>query len=102
VPAVVYDGGRQIEIYTDKLDIDIVADSAARALTAAEALVPFNRTPSPNWPAFPQPSYIPNPPPVTAAPGSTGLTGSTGATSAITPPAELEPAPQSATGATGA
>lgn len=101
VPAVVYDGGRQIEIYTDKMDIDIDADSAARALTAAKALVPFNRTPSPSWPAFPQPSYTPNPPPVTAVPGSTGLTGSTGATSAITPPAELEPAPQTATGATG-
>jgi hypothetical protein len=103
VPAVVYDGGRDIEMYTDKMDIDIVADSAARALTAAKALVPFNRTPSPSWPAFPEPSFTPNPQPVTAAPGSTGLTGSTGATSAITPPAELEPAPQTAgtTGTTG-
>jgi hypothetical protein len=102
VPAVVYDGGHEIEIYTDKMDIDVSADSAARALAAARALVPFNRTPSPGWPAFPPPSYIPNPAPVTAIPGSTGLTGSTGATSAITPPAELQPAPQAATGATGA
>ncbi len=101
VPAVVHDGGREIEIYTDKMDIDVSADSAARALAAAKALVPFNRTPSPGWPAFPPPSYIPNPPPATAVPGSTGLTGSTGATSAIMPPAELQPAPQTATGATG-
>lgn len=101
VPAVVYDGGKEIEIYTDKMDIDVVADSAARALAAARALVPFNRTPSPGWPAFPPPSYTPNPPQVTAAPGSTGLTGATGAISAIQPPAELEPAPQGATGATG-
>ncbi len=92
VPAVVYDGGDDIEIYTDRQDIDIVADDPARAMAAALALQPFNRIPSPNFPAFPQPVYTPNPPPAPPN-GTAGLTGPTGATTTIAPPPELEPAP---------
>ncbi len=40
VPAVVYGGGDNLEIYTDHQDIDIVADSPARAMAAAVALEP--------------------------------------------------------------
>src|SRR5580704_2657411 len=43
VPAVIYGGGHDIEIYTDRMNVDIVADSPQRAVTAAEALRPFNR-----------------------------------------------------------
>jgi hypothetical protein len=92
VPAVVYDGGDAIEIYTDHQDIDIVADSPARAMAAAAALEPFNRIPSPNWPAFPQPVYTPDPPEAQLN-GDSGPTGVTGATTAIAPPSQLEPAP---------
>jgi hypothetical protein len=92
VPAVVYHGGNDIEIYTDRMDIDIAADSPARARAAAEALRPFNRTPSPGFPAFPQPVYPPN---VSRAQlnAATGSTGATGATSDVVPPPALEPAP---------
>lgn len=91
VPAVVYHGGDDIEIYTDRMDIDISADSPARARAAAEALEPFNRTPSAGFPAFPQPFYTPN---VSRAQlnAAAGATGATGATTDLAPPAALEPA----------
>jgi hypothetical protein len=92
VSAVVYGGGDDLEIYTDHQDIDIVADSPARAMAAAAALEPFNRTPSANWPAFPQPVYTPNPPQAPLA-GASGPSGVTGATTPIAPPPELEPSP---------
>ena len=73
------------------MDIDISADSPARALDAAAALEPFNRTPSAGFPAFPQPFYTPN---VSRAQlnAAGGATGATGATSDVAPPAALEPA----------
>jgi len=61
-------------------------------MAAAAALEPFNRTPSANWPAFPQPVYTPNPPQAPLA-GASGPSGVTGATTAIAPPPELEPSP---------
>jgi hypothetical protein len=94
VPAVVYHGGDDIEIYTDRMDIDIAADSPARARDAAKALEPFNRTGSPGFPAFPQPYYTPNLSRAQLA-SPTGPTGPTGATSDIAPPAALEPSPVS-------
>lgn len=42
VPAVVFDGGGSIELYTGKVAIDVSADSAARARAAALALRPLN------------------------------------------------------------
>jgi hypothetical protein len=97
VPAVVYHGGDDIEIYTDRMDIDISADSPVRAQDAARALELFNRGPSPGFPAFPQPVYTPNlsPAQLNAPPGASGATGPTGATSDVAPPAALEPAPGS-------
>jgi len=97
VPAVIYHGGDDIEIYTDRMDIDISADSAARARDAAEALQLFNRKPSPGFPAFPQPVYTPNlsQAQLNAPVGASGPTGATGATSDVAPPAALEPAPGS-------
>jgi hypothetical protein len=91
VPAVVYHGGDDIEIYTDKMDIDISADTPARARAAADALEPFNRTPSAGFPAFPQPFYTPNVSRAQLAAGA-GTTGATGATTDLAPPAALEPA----------
>ncbi|MGA2007584.1 MAG: hypothetical protein ABSH27_08525 [Solirubrobacteraceae bacterium] len=92
VPAVVYDGGKEIEIYTDHQDVDIVADSPARAAAAAAALKPFNRVLPPGAPDFPQPLYTPNPPQVSLN-GASGPTGATGATTGLAPPPQLEPAP---------
>jgi hypothetical protein len=43
VPAVIFNAGRSIQLYTDELAIDIYADTPARALAAAQAAVPMNR-----------------------------------------------------------
>ncbi|HWH12603.1 MAG TPA: hypothetical protein VG165_15885 [Solirubrobacteraceae bacterium] len=48
VPAVIFDSGRSIQLYTAGLAIDIYADSAARALAAARAVVPMNRANDPH------------------------------------------------------
>jgi hypothetical protein len=97
MPAVVYHGGHDIEIYTDRQVIDISADSPARALAAAKIVRPFNRTPTVGFPAFPRPYYQPNvsAEQLAAQTAATGPTGATGATSDIRPPVELEPAPTS-------
>lgn len=42
VPAVVYDEGRSIEIYTGRLAIDVFSDTFAHALLASERLRPLN------------------------------------------------------------
>jgi hypothetical protein len=98
VPAVVYQGGNYIEIYTDRQTIDIVAATPKLASDAAVALKPFNRVPTTNFPAFPQPYYTPNPSQaeleaLTGATGATGVTGATGARSGLGPPSILEPSP---------
>ena len=95
VPAVIFGGGDDIEIYTDRQSIDIVADSPQRALAAVDALEPFNRTPTADFPAFPQPYFQPglSQEQLDALAGSTGATGAVGATSDIGPPAALEPTP---------
>jgi hypothetical protein len=94
VPAVVYHGGQDIEVYTDRMAIDIVADSPRRALAALNALYPFNRNVSTSFPAFPQPYFQPN---VTqeqlVQEGASGSTGATGATSDIAPPPQVQPTP---------
>jgi hypothetical protein len=101
VPAVVYHGGDDIEIYTDRQAIDIVAATPKLASDASVALRPFNRTPTETFPAFPQPYFRPNPSQAalnaaagaTGATGPTGTTGATGTTSDIGPPSALEPTP---------
>jgi len=94
VPAVIYDGGRSIEIYTDRQAVDIVADSPQRALAAVAALEPFNRTPTRDFPAFPQPYFQPGlSQQQLDAQASLGPTGTTGATTNLSPPASLEPSP---------
>ena len=97
VPAVVYDGGDDIELYTDNKDVDIVADSPQRAVTAAEALRLFNRGASVERPAFSAPYYTPDPTQaeLNAQVVASGPTNATGATSKIGPPAALEPTPSS-------
>lgn len=93
VPAVIYNGGDDIEIYTDHQAIDIVADSPRRALAAAAALEPFNRIPTANFPAFPQPYFKPGLSSEELAAAAGTASGPTGATTDIAPPAALEPAP---------
>jgi hypothetical protein len=98
VPAVIYDGGDDIEIYTQSKQVDIVADSPARALAAAQALTPFNRGVSVDDPAFPAPYYTPNPSEAELNAPPAGATTATGATSNIAPPSVLEPTPPGTNG----
>lgn len=97
VPAVIYHDGDEIELYTDRMNVDIVADTPQRAVSAAEALRPFNRGASTDFPAFPQPYYTVDPTQAEldaqAQAAAAGSTSATGATSKIGPPSELEPTP---------
>jgi hypothetical protein len=57
-PAVVFNGGSSIEVYTGHLAIDINAENPRLARAAAEALVPLNRT-GPHPRSLAPPKYIP-------------------------------------------
>jgi hypothetical protein len=58
VPAVVYDEGRSIELYSGHVAIDIFSDSFANALRAAEELHPIN-APGSASEKLPPPAYCP-------------------------------------------
>jgi hypothetical protein len=58
VPAVVYDEGRSIEIYTGRLAIDVFSDTYAHAVQAAKELRPVN-APGSASAALPAPVYCP-------------------------------------------
>jgi hypothetical protein len=62
VPAVVFDGGKSIELYTDHVLIDVLADSPARALAAAKRLFPLNGPPELRHftPQLPPPQFTPD------------------------------------------
>ncbi len=58
VPAVVYDGGRSIELYSGRLAIDLFSDSFAHAYAAAQRLRPLN-APASAGGDLPPPVYCP-------------------------------------------
>jgi hypothetical protein len=58
VPAVSYDEGRSIELYTGRVAVDIFSDRYSRALAAAAELVPANASGSPAA-KLPPPVYCP-------------------------------------------
>jgi hypothetical protein len=58
VPAVVYDEGRSIELYTGRVAVDIFSDGYARALAAANELLPAN-APGSRGGRLPPPVYCP-------------------------------------------
>src|SRR6185437_11924654 len=58
VPAVVYDKGHSIELYTGREAIDIFSDSLAHALAAAQQLKPINAPGSSSGP-LPEPVFCP-------------------------------------------
>jgi hypothetical protein len=75
VPAVVFDGGKSIELYTDHVLIDVIGDTPARALAAAKRLFPLNGPPARRHfaPQLPPPLFRPDfvrkPPPDHRKPG---------------------------------
>ncbi len=58
VPATVYDEGRSIELYTGRLAVDIFSNTYARALAAANVLLPINAPGSASG-ELPPPVYCP-------------------------------------------
>jgi hypothetical protein len=58
VPATVYDEGRDIEIYTGRLAVDIFSDTFAHALQASSQLLPLNAPGSASG-DLPPPVYCP-------------------------------------------
>jgi len=58
VPAVIYDEGRSIELYSGRVAIDIFSDGLAHATQAARALRPLNAPGSATGP-LPPPVYCP-------------------------------------------
>ena len=58
VPAVVYDHGHSIELYTGREAIDIFSDSLAHALAAAQQLKPIN-APGSSTGSLPKPVFCP-------------------------------------------
>jgi hypothetical protein len=58
VPAVVYDEGRSIELYTGRVSIDVFSDSYAHALAASQRLLPVNAAGSGSG-DLPPPIYCP-------------------------------------------
>jgi hypothetical protein len=58
VPAVVYDGGHSIEVYTGRVAVDIFSDTFAHAIAAARTLLPVNAPGSADGP-LPPPVYCP-------------------------------------------
>jgi hypothetical protein len=62
VPAVVFDGGKAIELYSDHVSIDVYGDTPARALAAAKRLFPLNGPPELRHftPQLPPPLFTPD------------------------------------------
>ncbi len=58
VPAVVYDEGRSIEVYSGRQAIDVFSDTLAHALAATRQLQPINAPGSASAP-LPLPVYCP-------------------------------------------
>lgn len=58
VPAVIYDEGRSIELYSGRVAIDIFSDNLKDAIAAAKLLRPFNRPGNDSRP-LPLPVYCP-------------------------------------------
>jgi hypothetical protein len=58
VPAVIYDGGRSIELYSGRMAIDVFSDSLADALSAVRELRPMNAPGAAAGP-LPPPVYCP-------------------------------------------
>lgn len=58
VPAVLYNGGRTIEIYTGRVAVDVYSDTFEHAWAAAQKLLPVNADGSSSGP-LPPPVYCP-------------------------------------------
>ncbi|HST56021.1 MAG TPA: hypothetical protein VLJ42_09035 [Solirubrobacteraceae bacterium] len=58
VPAVIYDGGRSIELYSGRVAIDVFSDTFERALAATHELRPLN-APDSSSATLPAPVFCP-------------------------------------------
>jgi hypothetical protein len=59
VPATIYDGGRNIELYSGRVAIDVFSDTNAHAVAAAKSLISLNAPSSGTASPLPAPIYCP-------------------------------------------
>jgi hypothetical protein len=87
VPAVIFDDGNSIELYTDRMAVDVVADTPRRALEAVAHLTPLNSPLPAGWPALPPPEFKPG----VSAKQLAAEAGASGSTGTVSPPGDLQP-----------
>ncbi|HEX2702866.1 MAG TPA: hypothetical protein VHM72_05495 [Solirubrobacteraceae bacterium] len=59
VPAVIFNHGDEVEVYTDAMAVDVVGATPKLTMEGVRQLTTFNRTPTAAWPAFPAPQFTP-------------------------------------------
>jgi hypothetical protein len=59
VPAVIFDHGDEVEVYTDAMAVDVVGATPKLTMAGVKQLTTFNRRPTAAWPAFPPPQFTP-------------------------------------------
>jgi hypothetical protein len=59
VPAVIYNGGDTVELYSGRVAIEVFSDGLSEALRAIKALRPLNAPVSPGFGPLPPPVYCP-------------------------------------------
>jgi hypothetical protein len=59
VPAVIFNHGDEVEVYTDAMAVDVIGATPKLTLAGIKQLTTFNRKPSVAWPAFPPPEFTP-------------------------------------------
>jgi hypothetical protein len=87
VPGVIFNGGDEIELYTDAMAVDVVGATPKLTLAGARHLTTFNRHPTAAWPAFPPPQFTPG----VSLKQLAAERAARGATSPDAPPGELQP-----------
>ena len=87
VPALITNGGDEIELYTGEVAVDVLGKDPKITRDAAAALRPLNRPATATWPPFAPADYQPG---VSAAQLGAAA-AATGDTGAIGPPGDLQP-----------
>lgn len=92
VPAVIFNNGDEVELYTDEMLVDVIGATPKLTMEGVAHLTTFNRRPSAAWPAFPPPDFTPGVSLKQLA-AQRLKRGSTGPSGAISPPGDLQPSP---------
>ncbi|MGD0980955.1 MAG: hypothetical protein ABR946_05670 [Solirubrobacteraceae bacterium] len=86
VPAVVFDHGDEVEVYTDAMAVDVLGATPKLTMAGVRQLTTFNRKPTAAWPAFPPPQFTPG-----VSLKQLAAEGKGGKNSKSNPPGDLQP-----------